>query len=100
MVQRIPARLQARPGTPNCISFTTRDGLNAETGEAVVKDQLDIARRALVRIASDHEVTKSGFRRNLTRTAAINIAREACVALGWQFGANAKLWNEGGDGSK
>jgi hypothetical protein len=65
-----------------------------------VTDQIEIARRALVRIASDHELTKSGLRRNLTRTAAINIAREACIALGWHFGGKAKHWDDGGDGGK
>jgi len=63
-------------------------------------DQIEIARRALVRIASDHELTKNGLRRNLTRIAAINIAREACLALGWDFGRNARRWAEGGDGSQ
>jgi hypothetical protein len=64
-----------------------------------VTDQIEIARRALVRIASDHELTKSGLRRNLTRTAAINIAREACIALGWHFGGT-KHWDDGGHGGK
>jgi hypothetical protein len=63
-------------------------------------DPIDIARRALVRIASDHELTKSGLRRNLTRIAAINIAREACIALGWDFSRNARYWDEGGNGGK
>jgi len=63
--------------------------------KAAVTDPIEIARRALVRIASDHELTKSGLRRNLTRTAAINIAREACIALGWQFGGKAKHWDDG-----
>jgi hypothetical protein len=37
------------------------------------------------RIAADHEVTPTGHRKKLTRHEAINIAREVCRALGWDY---------------
>jgi hypothetical protein len=43
------------------------------------------AMQALRRIAADHEKTCSGKRKRLPRHQAINIAREACEALGWPY---------------
>jgi hypothetical protein len=41
---------------------------------------------ALQRIAADHELLPSGYRKKLPRHEAINIAREVCHALGWRYG--------------
>ncbi len=57
---------------------------SSETEELSEK-RLTLARRALQRIASDHELTPTGHRKKLARHEAINIAREACQALGWDF---------------
>ena len=53
--------------------------------EALSDDRLTLIRRALQRIAADHEVTPSGHRKKLTRHEAVNIAREVCHALGWDY---------------
>ena len=53
--------------------------------EALSQERLELVRLALQRIAADHELTPSGQRKKLTRHEVINIAREACHALGWDF---------------
>jgi hypothetical protein len=54
--------------------------------EELSEETLTLVRRALQRIAADHEVTPTGHRKKLTRHEAINIAREVCRALGWDYG--------------
>ena len=53
--------------------------------------ELLAAQAALVRIASDHEVTDGGHRKNLSRVAAINLARETCERLGWHYALESVL---------
>jgi len=48
-----------------------------------------LVRRALQRIAANHELTSSGHRKKLTRHKAINVARETCHALGWDYSGPA-----------
>ena len=50
---------------------------------------IEIAKQALTRIAADHEITTGGQRKRLSRYVAINIAREACEKLGWQYGKHS-----------
>jgi hypothetical protein len=38
------------------------------------------------RIAADYELTRTGHRKRLARHEAINVAREVCEALGWNYG--------------
>ena len=60
-------------------------------GEATTKpvwisgEGYTLLRRAVQRIAADHELTRGGRRKKLPRHEAINTAREVCVALGWNF---------------
>ena len=42
--------------------------------EALSEERLTLVRRALQRIAADHEVTASGHRKKLTRHQAVNLA--------------------------
>jgi hypothetical protein len=51
---------------------------------------LTLVRRALQRIAADHELTASGHRKKLTRHQAVNLAREVCQALGWDYSHQRK----------
>jgi|RhiMethySRZTD1v2_1073278.scaffolds.fasta_scaffold1078807_2 hypothetical protein len=53
--------------------------------EALSGVRLTLVKRALQRIAADHEVTASGYRKKLPRHEAINIAREVCEAVGWNY---------------
>lgn len=53
--------------------------------ETLSQERLTLVRRALQRIAADHEVTPTGHRKKLTRHEAVNIAREVCQALGWDY---------------
>jgi len=48
-------------------------------------DQYALAKRALQKIAADHELTAGGSRKRLPRDKAIRIAREACEVLGWDY---------------
>jgi len=47
--------------------------------------QQEAALRALRRIAADNEKTRNGHRKRLARHEAINIARQACEALGLSY---------------
>jgi hypothetical protein len=58
--------------------------------ETLSEEGLTLVRRALQRIAADHEVTPSGHRKKLTRHDAINLAREVCQALGWDYSHQRK----------
>ena len=58
--------------------------------EALSEERLTLVRRALQRIAADHEVTASGHRKKLTRHQAVNLAREVCQALGWDYSHHRK----------
>lgn len=53
--------------------------------ETLSEERLTLIRRALQRIAADHEVTPTGHRKKLSRHEAVNIAREVCQALGWDY---------------
>ena len=61
------------------------------TNEAAASSEVRwaLVRRALQRIAANHELTPSGYRKKLTRHEAINVAREACHALGWDYSGPA-----------
>jgi hypothetical protein len=58
--------------------------------EALSEERLTLVRRALQRIAADHELTASGHRKKLTRHQAVNLAREVCQALGWDYSHQRK----------
>lgn len=45
-----------------------------------------LVRQAVQRIAADYELTRTGHRKRLARHEAINVAREVCEALGWNYG--------------
>jgi hypothetical protein len=62
---------------------------NGDSG-ALSEERLTLIRRALQRIAADHEVTASGHRKKLTRHQAVNLAREVCQALGWDYSHHRK----------
>ena len=49
-------------------------------------DRYMLLRRAVLRIAADYEVTRTGHRKKLARHEAINVAREVCEVLGWNYG--------------
>ena len=53
--------------------------------EVLSEQRLTLVKRAMQRIAADHELTASGYRKKLPRHEAINIAREVCQALGWSY---------------
>ena len=57
--------------------FSETEGLSGQ--------RLALVKRALQRIAADHELTASGHRKKLPRYEAINIAREVCEAVGWNY---------------
>lgn len=57
----------------------------ANETEALSGERLALVKRALQRIAADHETTAGGHRKKLSRQDAINIAREVCDAVGWNF---------------
>ena len=63
------------------------EGLNGTTScpYSLSGERYALLRRAVLRIAADHEVTRSGRRKKLPRHEAINAAREVCLALGWTF---------------
>ena len=65
------------------------------TNEAAASSEVRwaLVRRALQRIAANHELTPSGHRKKLTRHEAINVAREACHALGWDYGNYGRAAN-------
>lgn len=52
-------------------------------------EAMELAFKALQRIAADYEVTPTGHRNRIARVKAINIAREACEALGIDYSAKA-----------
>ena len=58
--------------------------------ETLSDERLTLVRRALQRIAADHEVTPSGHRKKLTRHQAVNLAREVCEVLGWDYSRHRK----------
>jgi transcriptional regulator with XRE-family HTH domain len=45
-----------------------------------------MVRQAVQRIAADYELTRTGHRKRLARHEAINVARQVCEALGWNYG--------------
>jgi hypothetical protein len=47
----------------------------------------DPVRDALVRIAADHETAAGGHRRRMSRDEIVTLARQVCLAMGWEFGA-------------
>ena len=58
---------------------------SSDETEALSPERLTLIRRALQRIVADHEVTPRGHRKKLSRHEAVNIAREVCRALGWDY---------------
>jgi hypothetical protein len=64
---------------------------NSDGDSATLSDErLILVRRALQRIAADHELTASGHRKKLTRHQAVNLAREICQMLGWDYSRHHK----------
>ena len=63
---------------------------NSSDPEALSDERLTLVRRVLQRIAADHEVTPSGHRKKLTRHQAVNLAREVCQVLGWDYSYHRK----------
>ena len=62
------------------------EGLNGATSpSSLSEERYALLRDAVLRIAADHELTQSGRRKKLPRHEAINTAREACQALGWNY---------------
>ena len=56
-------------------------------GEPSMADErYAMVRQAVQRIAADYELTRTGHRKRLARHEAINVAREVCEALGWNYG--------------
>ena len=64
------------------------DGLNGAepVGSSPFDERLSLVKRTLQHIAADHVLTPNGFRKRLSRDEAIRVAREACEALGWEYG--------------
>jgi transcriptional regulator with XRE-family HTH domain len=44
-----------------------------------------LLKRAMQRIAADYELTQAGHRKKLARHEAVNVARQVCEALGWDY---------------
>jgi transcriptional regulator with XRE-family HTH domain len=63
------------------------DGLNGVTScpYALTGQHYALLRNAMQRIAADNEMTPTGHRRKLPRHVAINVARQVCEALGWDY---------------
>jgi len=53
---------------------------------ALTDERYAMLQRAVLRIAADYELTQTGHRKRLARHEAINVAREVCEALGWNYG--------------
>jgi transcriptional regulator with XRE-family HTH domain len=54
---------------------------------ALSDERFALLRRALLRLAVDHEISPAGYRKKLLRIEVINIAREICEVLGWNYGS-------------
>ena len=69
------------------------EGLHGTTScpYALSEERYAMLRRAVQRIAADHEVTLTGHRKKLSRHQAINVAREVCEALGWSYSNGRNL---------
>jgi len=52
---------------------------------------LEIAKAALRRIAADHEISAGGHRKKIARLTMINLAREACERLGWDYSSKGEF---------
>ena len=53
---------------------------------SITDERYALVRQAVQRIAADYELTRTGHRKRLARHEAINVAREVCEALGWNYG--------------
>jgi transcriptional regulator with XRE-family HTH domain len=53
---------------------------------SMTDERYAMVRQAVQRIAADYELTRTGHRKRLARHEAINVAREVCEALGWNYG--------------
>lgn len=53
---------------------------------SIMDERYALVRQAVQRIAADYELTRTGHRKRLARHEAINVAREVCEALGWNYG--------------
>ena len=64
------------------------EGLGAVSGSppSMTDERYALVRQAVQRIAADYELTRTGHRKRLARHEAINVAREVCEALGWNYG--------------
>lgn len=63
------------------------EGLNGATScpFSLSSERYLLLKRAMQRIAADYELTQAGHRKKLARHEAINVARQACEALGWDY---------------
>jgi transcriptional regulator with XRE-family HTH domain len=61
-------------------------GTVSEPASSMTDERYALVRQAVQRIAADYEVTRTGHRKRLARHEAINVAREVCEALGWNYG--------------
>jgi len=63
------------------------EGLSGATScpFSLSNERYTLLRRAVQRIAADHVLTPTGHRKRLARHEAINMAREVCEALGWDY---------------
>jgi transcriptional regulator with XRE-family HTH domain len=61
-------------------------GEEAATPPSMTDERFALVRQAVQRIAADYELTRTGHRKRLARHEAINVAREVCEALGWNYG--------------
>jgi hypothetical protein len=63
------------------------EGLNGATSRpfALSSEHYLLLKRAMQRIAADYELTQAGHRKQLARHEAVNVARQACEALGWDY---------------
>ena len=53
-------------------------------------ERLLLFRRALERIAANHEVTPGGHRKRIARSEAVSIARAVCEKMGWTYSGKHK----------
>ena len=61
-------------------------GTTSEPASSMTDEGYLLVRQAVQRIAADYELTRTGHRKRLARHEAINVAREVCEALGWNYG--------------
>ena len=67
------------------------DGLNDVSAHPPSpNERFLLLKRAIQRIAANHEVTAGGHRKRLSRNDAVTMAREVCEKMGWRYGHSRK----------